>query len=387
MGKIRKKTTAPAIFTSLLVLLLAVFIIFLPACNKDDAPSAKAAEKESKYPEATVELRGEESKINLTGRALTETIDPLFFGISGELLFIVDEGEIVLEGGRLAELDDEMIIEELEELQASIEDAKDLYEHEVLKHQYAYENIEIEIELAEYNYYNESEGRKPDQLIFKQQLLMLEEQRTQADFDLSQKEDELNDLQEEYDGVSGLLDELEIAALYDCLVISVSSAAGRPVNINQEIIEIIDFNSIIIRADLPEVDKNKIKEDMEATIYFDAYPDNIIKGSLSRIGQIPVITGAGTFYEIFIEFTDLQGIKIENIYGLNAGIEILTSGGENILMVPIDYVYGEDDKNYVHKITGDGTIEKTYVEIGISDLSYIEIISGLNEGDRIAAIR
>ena len=77
---------------------------------------------------------------------MTEAVDPLFFGISGELLFIADEGDIVLEGEKIAELDDEMIIEELEELQASIEDAKDLYEHEVLKHQYAYKNIEIEID-------------------------------------------------------------------------------------------------------------------------------------------------------------------------------------------------------------------------------------------------
>ncbi|MBA7508301.1 hypothetical protein ES705_00227 [subsurface metagenome] len=388
MEKIKTKTIATAIFTALILSLSITSILFLPACNKNGAASAEAAEEESKYIEATVEKRDMASKITLIGRALTETTDSLFFEISGELLFIVDEGNIVLEGEKLAELDDKILVEELEELQSSIEDARDLYEHELLKHHYTYENIEIEIELAEYNYYHESEGRKLDQLTFKQQLLILEEQKAQADFDLSQKEDELNDLQEEYEDRSEqFTDELEIVAPYDCLITSVSAREGYEVDANQEIIEIIDFNSIVIRADLPEVDKNKIKEDMEVNIYFDAYPDNIVKGNIFRIGQIPITTGAGTFYEIFIEFTDLQGLEIANIYGLNAEIEIIISGGENILVVPIDYVYSEGDENYVYKITGDETIEKTYVEIGISDFSYIEIISGLNEDDRILIIK
>jgi len=388
MEIIKTKTIATAIFTALILLLSVTSILFLPACSKDDAAIAEAAKEESKYIEATVEKRDMASKINLIGRTLAETTDSLSFEISGELLFIVDEGDIVLEGEKLAELDDEMLLEELEELQSSIEDARDLYEYELLKHHYTYKNIEIGKELAEYNYYHESEGRKLDELAFKQQLLTLDEQKAQADFDLIQKEDELNDLQKEYeDRLEQLTDELEIVAPYDCLITSVSVKEGYGVSANQEIIEIIDFNSIIIRADLPEVDKNKIKEDMGVNIYFDAYPDNIAKGSVFRIGQIPITTDAGTFYEIFIEFTDLQGLEIEKTYGLNAEIEIITSGGENILVVPIDYVYSEGDNNYVYIITGDGTIEKTFVEIGALDLSYIEIISGLNEGDRIVNIR
>ena len=388
MEKIKTKTIAIAIFTALILLLSITSILFLPACNKDDAAAAEAAEEESKYIEATVEMRDMASKINLIGRALTETTDSLSFEISSELLFIVDEGDIIFEGEELAKLDDEMLLEELEELRSSIEDARDLYEYELLKHHYTYENIKIEKERAEYNYINESEGRKPDQLTYEQRLLILDEQKAQADFDLSQKEDELNDLQKEYEDRSKqFTDKLEIVAPYDCLITSVLAREGYGVNANQEIIEIIDFNSIIIRADLPEVDKNKIKEDMEVNIYFDAYPDNIAKGNIFRIGQIPINTGAGTFYEIFIEFTDLQDLEIANIYGLNAEIEIIISGVENILMVPIDYVYSEGDENYVYIITGGETIEKIYVEIGISDLSYIEIISGLNEGDRIVNIK
>jgi hypothetical protein len=103
--------------------------------------------------------------------------------------------------------------------------------------------------------------------------------------------------------------------------------------------------------------------------------------------RIPVNTDAGTFYEVFIEFTDLQDIKMEDVYGLSAELEIKTSGSDNVLVVPIDFVFSEGNQKYVNKITVDDQIEKTYVETGISDLNFIEIVSGLDEGDRVVINR
>ncbi len=384
MEKIKIKTVSITIFTCIILILLAASILLLPACEGDDKSVKNAIQEESKYLEATVERRDMSSKINLLGIALAETKNLLSFEIDGDLLFVEGEGNTVMAGGKLAELEDENLLEELETLQSSIEEAKGLYEHELLKHHYTFENIEIEIELADYYYYHESQGRTLDKLIFEQQLLALEEQGTQADFELSQKEKDLADLAEEYENILGeLTDELVLMAPYDCLVTSVSASEGNKIYADQQILEIIDQDSIIIRADLPEVDKNRIEENMETNIFFNAYTDNLLKGNVSRTGKIPVNTNAGTFYEIFIEFTDLQGMEIEDVYGLSAEIEIITSGGDNILVVPIDYVYSEGSKKYVYRITGDGGIEKTYIKTGISDLSYIEIVADLEEGDRV----
>ncbi len=385
MEKIKIKTISITIFTSIVFVLFVSSVLFVPACKNSNGESIeKTIKEESSYLEATVESRDISSKINLFGIALAEIDNSLYFEISGELLFIAEQGDMIIEGETLAEINDDMILQELEILQSSIEDARDFYEYELLKHHSTYANIEIEIELAEYYYYNETEGRKPDRLIFEQQLLTLEEQKAAADFELNQKEDVLNDLQEEYENrLQELANKLEIIAPFDCLVTSVSASEGNKINSDQQVIDVIDYNSMIIRADLPEIDKNKVAENMEANIYFNAYPDNLLRGNLFRIGRIPVNTNAGTFYEIFIEFKELQGIEMEDVYGLNAEVEILTSGGDNILVVPVDYLYSEGSEKYVYKITSQRKIEKTYVETGVSDLSYIEIVSGLEEGDRI----
>jgi len=472
MEKIKTKTIATAIFTALILLLSITSILFLSACNKDDAAAAEVAEEEGKYLEATVEKRDVVSKINLTGRALAETIDSLSFKINGELLFIADEGNIIMEGEKLIEVDNSDAVDRLVEIEMDIENAESFLRIAQINYQKALDENHIDIQLAELNTQEAGESTqsalvslatasRSTELSLESAEQALEEAReilkiaedegTASDMQMAQYESNVESAENNVESiknssrssqsqaessyeqsvlnqsttywnnlsimqsaeaqiaitaesikqaelmVKAIKIELEAAeedlqdymlvAPYDCLITSISASEGHKIIADQEVIEIIDFNSIIIRADLPEVDKNKIKEDMEVNIYFDAYPDNLVKGNVFRIGQIPVTTGAGTFYEIFIVFTDLHGIEIENIYGLNAEIEIITSGGENILVVPIDYVYSEDNKNYVYKITGKGVIEKAYVEIGVSDLNYIEIISGLDEGDRIVNIR
>jgi membrane fusion protein (multidrug efflux system) len=45
----------------------------------------------------------------------------------------------------------------------------------------------------------------------------------------------------------------------------------------------------------------------------------------------------------------------------------------------------EGSKTYVYKVSKDNIANKTEIEIGIRDGGFIEIISGLNEGETIVA--
>ena len=45
----------------------------------------------------------------------------------------------------------------------------------------------------------------------------------------------------------------------------------------------------------------------------------------------------------------------------------------------------EGSKTYVYKVSKENIANKTEIEIGIRDGGFIEVISGLNEGDTIVA--
>lgn len=373
-----------------LILLIAVFFvsstlsgILLCSCSNEEGDTeldTKTAE--DRYIEVKVEKKDMISKLNLIGRAMSEVEKSISFELDGEVLFIAKKGDIVKEGEILAKLDDEMIKDEISDLELELKNAKDRYEYALKEHHFTYTGIELKKQIAEVEYLKTT-GSKLDQLIFDQKLLSTKSEKEQADYSLMEEENNLNNIRTQYEDKKTLLDKVEITAPYDCLVVSSSKSEGEVATRDAKILEIIGLDSMVIRVDIPEIDRTKVKEGMSVNMSFDAYPGKVITGKIYDIAQISKTTKAGTFFEAFIEFVDLKDIDISNIYGLNADVEIITEGKENVLVVPNDFIYEENGEEFVYRITGENNIEKIMVETGISDLNYTEILSGLKEGDTV----
>ena len=67
-------------------------------------------------------------------------------------------------------------------------------------------------------------------------------------------------------------------------------------------------------------------------------------------------------------------------------LEVVINYNErNSLAIPDTSMMVEGSKTYVYKVSEDNIANKTEIEIGIRDGGFIEIISGLNEGETIVA--
>ncbi|MCD4670292.1 MAG: HlyD family efflux transporter periplasmic adaptor subunit [Actinomycetia bacterium] len=382
----------PKIPTGLsLILLIAVFFvssvsgsILLCSCSKEgenaefDTKTAK-----DRYIKAKVEKKDMISRLNLIGRAMSEVEKSISFELDGKILFIAGKGDLIKEGEILAKLDDEMIKDEISDLELELKNAKDKYEHTLKEHHFTYAGIELKIKIAEEEYLKTT-GSKLDQLFFDQKLLSVESEKEQADYSLMEEENNLNNIKTQYEDKKTLLDKIEITAPYDCLIVESSKSEGEVAARDVKILEIIGLDSMVVRIDIPEIDRTKVREGMSVNMSFDAYPGKIITGKIYDIAQISKTTKAGTFFEAFIEFVDLKDIDISNIYGLNTDVEIITEGKEDVLVVPNDFIYEENGEEFVYRMTGENNIEKIMVETGISDLNYTEVLSGLKEGDTVA---
>lgn len=373
-----------------MILLMAIFIssvsgsiLFGSCSNEKESEELDTKIAKDQYIEAKVEKKDMASKLNLIGKAISEVADTISFELDGGILFSSKKGDIVKEGEILAKIDDEMIKEELSDLGLELKNSQEGYEHALRKHHYIIEAIEIKVKIAEEEY-RQTTGSKLDKLTFDQKLLFIEKEKEQADYDLVEEETSLNNIGARYEDKKTLLDKVEIAAPYDCLVVFNSKSEGEMAVGGVEIVEIIGLDSMVVRIDIPEIDRTKIKEDMHVDMSFDVYPGKIITGKIYEIAKISKTTKAGTFFEAFIEFVDSEDIDVSNIYGLNADVEIIKEGAENVLVVPNNYIYKENGEEFVYRITGENDVEKILVETGISDLNYTVILSGLKEGDRVA---
>ncbi len=171
-----------------------------------------------------------------------------------------------------------------------------------------------------------------------------------------------------------------IRAPYDGIVLSSVYKEGQYASPGINAISIIS-DDFIIRADINEIDVVNLQIGQDVYIRLDAYYENEFSGKIINISPISSNVGGVVSYELTVKPETGNGPEL--LYGLSASLTITTSGVENVLFVPIQSVYEEDGKSYVDFVAEDGGIEKTEVTTGIFNYDFIEIKSGLNEGDTI----
>ncbi|HWQ30044.1 MAG TPA: efflux RND transporter periplasmic adaptor subunit [Negativicutes bacterium] len=115
----------------------------------------------------------------------------------------------------------------------------------------------------------------------------------------------------------------------------------------------------------------------EIDVVVDIYRDKTIKGKIESIGPMAISTGA--FFPI--------EISIENSDGIQAGLSAHASIGlseEKGVVIPISAVVQNDGKSYVYVIR-DNTVSKRIVTLGLKNDKEIEVLQGLEAGEKVAA--
>jgi HlyD family secretion protein len=200
--------------------------------------------------------------------------------------------------------------------------------------------------------------------------------------------------------------------------------AGNSFNVGTEILRIADMNSIEVRVDVGENDIPKVKLGDSALIEIDAYSDRKFKGTVTQIassnngaaGQSSLTSTTSsdvTQYKVYIRllpesYSDLLGKgSFPFRPGMSANADIQTKTVTNVLSLPINAVTTREkeeaklkekqkekdaeapapsvnDLEVVVFVLGtDAKVKKVIVKPGIQDINYIEIISGIKEGEEI----
>ena len=133
-------------------------------------------------------------------------------------------------------------------------------------------------------------------------------------------------------------------------------------------------------VEVDELDVAKVQVGQSAEVTLDAFSGEKFTAEVSRISRIGKPSGSITVYE-----TDLLLAGDDRLLeGMNGTAVILSDKAENVLLIPLGAVHEDENGSYVNRVTADGSTERVNIEMGLSDGSNAEILSGLNEGDEIA---
>lgn len=155
-----------------------------------------------------------------------------------------------------------------------------------------------------------------------------------------------------------------------------------------------DLKDMRVIADIDEADIGEVKEGENVKFTVDAFPNDTFEGMVTQVRQEATTTNNVVTYEVVISAPNAD-LKLKP--GLTANVTIFTAEKNNVLSVPskalrytptietIGKKYKIQDCNGKNKVwTLEGNVLKAHaVQIGISDGSHTEIISGISNGVQV----
>jgi len=165
-------------------------------------------------------------------------------------------------------------------------------------------------------------------------------------------------------------------------VITVGAEKGDLVSSGTIVVTLADLSNLRVSAIVDETDISKVEVGQQVEVTFDAFP------GLSFLGQVLEVPLQGTLsqnvltYEVPVSLEGAEGVALKT--GMTANLNIVVGRRENALLVPAMAVQqGEEGNVVMVQDTPQGTAVATPVQVGLSDGTYVEIVSGLIEGDRV----
>lgn len=157
---------------------------------------------------------------------------------------------------------------------------------------------------------------------------------------------------------------------------------GDRVNANQHVYTVEDFSPLLVRVYVPTADIVNLKTEMEAQVVTDVLKGMIFEGKVKLINpRIDVQSGT---VKVTVEvFDNTRKLKP----GMFVETRIVVSNKPDALVVPRKSLSYEQNQPYVFMFNFRGMqVSKHPVKTGISEGDYIEVVEGLNEGDRIVTV-
>lgn len=132
---------------------------------------------------------------------------------------------------------------------------------------------------------------------------------------------------------------------------------------------------------LNEIDMVKIKVGQKAAVTFDAIEDLSITAEVAEIDSVGTVNQGVVTYGVKIGF-DTQDERVKP--GMSVSAAIITDAKQDVLLAPNSGVKQQNNATYAEMFVGKTqTPRRQNIQTGLSNDTETEIISGLNEGDKI----
>lgn len=204
------------------------------------------------------------------------------------------------------------------------------------------------------------------------------------DDEITSARDNLRDaelsLEDRYDA----LDNYTIKAPIDGTIVDKYYKAGENAETGKTLCTIFDLSSLTVTLYIDELDIGDVAVGQRAQVTSDSIEGASYEGVVTEVSINGTASGGVTTYPVKVQIDETEGL----LPGMNVDVSILISDNPSVLTIPADAVQAGSRVlvKSADGTTGEGAPEGyqfVRVELGVSDGTFVQVLSGLSEGDEI----
>ncbi len=197
--------------------------------------------------------------------------------------------------------------------------------------------------------------------------------------------EDIEDIYKKIDKVSELTTKLMVTAPSDGMVSYVMYDVGDTIEASEssdkwslQLLDMYNTDEMYINTTVSDLDVLYITQDAPVEVTVDALPGEKFEGTVMGLDQYTNREGK-TVYNVQIKVEGREGLRP----GMNTNCFVNSGESDDTLLVPIEAVFEEGGKQKVEVLNEAEEAEVVEIEVGLMNDMYVEVLSGLEEGQLV----
>jgi multidrug efflux pump subunit AcrA (membrane-fusion protein) len=181
------------------------------------------------------------------------------------------------------------------------------------------------------------------------------------------------------------LEGASLVAPMDGVVTYLASGAGMRAG-TDTFITLSDVSQAMVEVQVDEEDLGSFQPGKPVEVVFDALPDEVFHGTLLQVEPELAVSEMVSTLKGLAQLDDAAAERLRRLpLGLNASVEVIAEEVQDVVLVPVEALRDLGDGQYaVFVLDAAGSPRLRVVEVGIRDISFAEIKSGLEAGEIVS---
>jgi multidrug efflux pump subunit AcrA (membrane-fusion protein) len=174
---------------------------------------------------------------------------------------------------------------------------------------------------------------------------------------------------------------LKVKAPFDGVVTQVKVKAGESVSAGSLLVVLTNPKALAAEVTVVEEDLPLLQSGQAVKLFFDALPQETVGGVIARV--VPQrAEGDQAVYPVVIAIPQVPAALV---VGMTVDAQIIIQQKTGVLRLPKTAVRPAGGGRGEVQVWNGRTVEKRTIQVGLRGDSYLEVVSGLNEGDLVVA--